>query len=253
MKRIILSLLLLSGLGPLTVYATPLAIPGHVTWHMQLDGRLQTPDRQLYDIDLYDTPQQTIVNLKAVGRIVICYFSAGTWESWRSDAAAYPTAALGAPLADWPGERWLDIRRADVRALLSKRLDLAVSKGCNGVDPDNVDGYSNANGLQLSTADQLDFNRWLAREAHQRDLAIGLKNTVELLPQLVDSFDFAVNESCYRYQECDGYRLFRQQGKPVLIAEYRAYNSTMCGKAATSGYRLQFFKRALKGVGTPCK
>ncbi|UTW09899.1 endo alpha-1,4 polygalactosaminidase [Pseudomonas benzenivorans] len=219
---------------------------------MQLNGKLQRPDRQLYDIDLYDTSAQTIGDLKAVGRIVICYFSAGSWEDWRPDAASYPSAALGAPLADWPGERWLDIRRADVRALLAKRMDLAVSKGCHGVDPDNVDGYSNPNGLQLTAADQLDFNRWLAREAHARDLAVGLKNTVDLLPQLVDDFDFAVNESCYAYQECDGYRLFRQQGKPVLIAEYRAYNSKMCAKAAAEGYRLQFFKRSLKGVGRPC-
>jgi hypothetical protein len=116
-----------------------------------------------------------------------------------------------------------------------------------------VDGYSNANGLQLNATDPLDFNRWLAREAHNRDLSVGLKNTVEPLPQLVDSFDFAVNESCYAYKECDGYRLFHQQGKPVLIAEYRAYNSTMCDKAVTSGYRLKFCKRSLKGVGTPCK
>jgi hypothetical protein len=113
-----------AGLGPLAVCATPLVIPGHVSWQLQLDGRLQKPNRHLYD-----TPQQTIGDLKSAGRIVICYFSAGTWENWRSDAAAYPAAALGAPLADWPGERWLDIRRADGRALLSKRLDLAVSKG----------------------------------------------------------------------------------------------------------------------------
>lgn len=253
MKKIILSLLVLASLGPLTACATPIVVPSQVSWHMQLDGGLLRPDRQLYDIDLYDTPQQTIGDLKAVGRIVICYFSAGTWEDWRYDAAAFPAAALGAPLADWPGERWLNIRRADVRVLLSKRLDLAVSKGCNGVDPDNVDGYSNPNGLMLTAADQLDFNRWLAREAHNRDLTIGLKNTVELLPQLVDDYDFAINESCFRYKECDGYQLFRQQGKPVFIAEYRAYNNTMCRKANASGYRLQFFKRSLKGVGTPCK
>jgi hypothetical protein len=253
MKHIILSLIAFAGLAPLAACATPIVIPSQTSWHLQLDGRLQTPDRQLYDIDLYDTPQQTIGDLKAVGRIVICYFSAGTWEDWRPDAADYPTTALGAPLADWPGERWLDTRNAEVRALLSKRLDLAVSKGCNGVDPDNVDGYSNPNGLQLSAADQLDFNRWLAREAHSRDLSIGLKNAVALIPELVDDFDFAVNESCYRYRECDGYQLFRQQGKAVLIAEYRTYNSAMCEKAAASGYRLQFFKRALKGVGTPCQ
>jgi hypothetical protein len=170
-----------AGLGPLAVFATPLAIPGHESWHLQLDGRPQKSNRQLYD-----TLQQTIGDLKSAGRIVICYFSAGTWENWRLDAAAYPAKALGAPLADWPGERWLDIRRADERALLSKRLDLAVSKGCNGIDADNVDGYSNVNGLQLSAAGPLDFNRWLAREAHNRDLSVGLKNTVELLPQLVD-------------------------------------------------------------------
>jgi hypothetical protein len=227
-------------------------IPGQPSWHLQLDGKLRTPNRQLYDIDLYDNSQQSITALKAVGRIVICYFSAGTWEDWRPDAAAYPPTALGKPLADWPGERWLDIRRGDVRVLLAKRLDLAASKGCDGVDPDNLDGYSNANGLQLSTADQLDFNRWLAREARQRDLAIGLKNTVELLPQLAEHFDFALNESCYRYRECEGYRLFRQQGKAVLIADYRAYNAKLCARAKTAGYRLQFFKRSLKTVGRAC-
>jgi hypothetical protein len=62
-----------------------------------------------------------------------------------------------------------------------------------------------------------------------------------------------VNESCYAYKECDGYRLFRQQGKPGLIAEYRAHNSTVCDNAAALGYRLQFCKRSLKGVATPCK
>lgn len=252
MKRIFLSLFLFAGLGLLPASATPLVVPSQVSWHMQLDGKLQKPDRQLYDIDLFDTPAATIGDLKGIGRIVICYFSAGTWEDWRPDAADFPADALGAPLADWPGERYLDIRRADVRALLAKRLDLAVSKGCHGVDPDNVDAYGNPNGLQLSAADQLDFNRWLAQEAHRRDLAVGLKNAVELLPQLVDAFDFAINESCYQYNECDAYRLFRQQGKAVLIADYRRYNSGLCRQAAADGYRLQFFKRSLRGVGRPC-
>ena len=88
-------LALLSVIAPALTAATPVTIPVNASWHMQLDGKLQTPNRLVYDIDLYDTPKQTITNLKAGGRIVICYFSAGTWEDWRSDAQAYPTAALG--------------------------------------------------------------------------------------------------------------------------------------------------------------
>ncbi|WP_249186599.1 endo alpha-1,4 polygalactosaminidase [Pseudomonas sp. KB-10] len=248
--RILLALL--SLFAPALTAATPVAIPANASWHLQLDGKLQIPNRLVYDIDLYDTPKKTITNLKAGGRIVICYFSAGTWEDWRSDALAYPAAARGKALPDWPGEHWLDYRRNDVRRQLAKRLDLAVEKGCDGVDPDNVDGYSNDNGLGLTEAQQIDFNRWLASEAHKRDLNIGLKNAVELLPALGDYFDFAVNESCYRYNECDGYRHMRSQGKPIFIAEYRVFKKDLCKRAANSGFRLQFFKLSLKGVGVPC-
>ncbi len=245
-------LALFSIVAPVLTAATPATIPVNASWHMQLDGKLQTPNRLVYDIDLYDTPKQTITNLKAGGRIVICYFSAGTWEDWREDAQAYPKEALGKALPDWAGERWLDYRRDDVRQLLSQRLDLAVNKGCDGVDPDNVDGYSNDNGLGLTETQQIDFNRWLASEAHKRDLSIGLKNAVELLPELGDHFDFAINESCYRYNECADYSHMRSQGKPIFIAEYRAFNKDLCKRAASSGFRLQFFKLSLKGVGEPC-
>lgn len=246
-------LLALSALlSPVLVWATPLAIPANASWHMQLDGKLQTPNRQVYDIDLYETPKQSITNLKAQGRIVICYFSAGTWEDWRPDAKSFPKAAIGKPLPEWLGEYWLDYRRADVRKLLAKRLDLARSKGCDGVDPDNMDGYSNDNGLKLTRAQQIDFNRWLAAEAHRRNLSVGLKNAVELLPQLAAHFDFAVNESCYQYEECGGYVPMRRQGKPIFIADYRGYNTKLCSRAKTSGFRLQFFNLDLNGTGKPC-
>ena len=234
------------------VHATPIVIPSQASWHWQLSGKLQTPDRLVYDIDLFDNSAATIGNLKSRGRIVVCYFSAGSWEDWRADASQFPQAALGAPLDGWPGERWLDIRNPQVRELMARRMQLAKAKGCDALEPDNVDGYSNGNGLNLTEADQLDYNRWLSRQAHALDLAIALKNAVELVPQLVNDFDFALNESCYAYKECDAYRLFRQQGKAVFIAEYRTLNKSLCSKAAADGYQLQFFKRELKGVGTPC-
>lgn len=233
--------------------AEPAVIPGQASWHWQLSGKLQTPERLVYDIDLFDTPASSIAALKGQGRLVVCYFSAGSWEDWRPDADQFPQTALGAPLDDWPGERWLDIRNEQARTLIARRIRLAQEKGCDAVEPDNVDGYSNPNGLQLSKADQLNYNRWLSRQAHYRNLGIALKNAVELVPALVDHFDFALNESCYAYKECDAYRAFRQQGKAVFIAEYRSYSNSLCNQAASSGYQLQFFKRELNNVGTPCR
>ena len=36
----------------------------------------------------------------------------------------------------------------------------------------------------------------LAELAHERSLTIGLKNDLDQIDDLVDDFDFAVNESC---------------------------------------------------------
>jgi len=242
------AVLLLSGVAS----AAPPALPQNPSWHVQLNGPLLKPERKVYDVDLYDTPKATIAALKSQGRVVICYFSAGTHEDWRPDAGAFLKKVLGKPLGDWPGERWLDVRSVDVRNIMIKRMDLAKSKGCDGVDPDNVDGYSNDNGLKLSAANQLDYNRFLAKAAHDRGLLIGLKNAVDLLPALSSQFDFAINESCYKYNECDGYKLMRSQGKPVFIIDYRAYSSTLCTRAKASGFNLQFYTRSLTKVGTAC-
>ena len=49
----------------------------------------------MYDVDLFETPRGTIDDLHAAGRAVVCYFSAGSWESWRPDAADFPDVVLG--------------------------------------------------------------------------------------------------------------------------------------------------------------
>lgn len=33
-------------------------------------------------------------------------------------------------------------------------------------------------------------------------MKVGLKNVVDILPDLVDYFDFAVNEECFQFTEC---------------------------------------------------
>ncbi|RME86412.1 MAG: endo alpha-1,4 polygalactosaminidase, partial [Caldilineae bacterium] len=81
--------------------------PG-TSWQWQLQGTIDTDiQADVFDIDLFDAPQQVIDDLHGAGRRVICYFSAGTWESWRPDAGDFPEEVLGNALAHAPGERWL--------------------------------------------------------------------------------------------------------------------------------------------------
>lgn len=203
--------------------------PG-TSWQWQLSGNIDTSiDAQMYDIDLFDTPQAVIDELHGNGRTVICYFSAGSWEDWRDDAADFPPSVLGSPLEGWPGEKWLDIRQIDVLApIMGVRLDTAVSKQCDGVEPDNVDGYNNNTGFPLTSQDQLAYNRWLAVEAHARGLSIGLKNDLDQIPDLVDQFDWALNEQCYQYDECDLLLPFVQAGKAVFGVEYEGNPTEFC-------------------------
>jgi hypothetical protein len=192
-------------------------------WHIDLEAPVRTDiPAEVYDIDLFDNSADVIRTIKSRGKRVICYFSAGSYENWRPDEASFPRAGLGNNLDGWPGERWVDVRNAAIRSVMQRRMDLARTKGCDGVDPDNVDGYANSNGFALTAANQLDYNRFLATEAHARGLLIGLKNDLDQVAQLVSVFDFAINESCFQYMECDRLAPFTRAGKSVLNIEYGA-------------------------------
>lgn len=57
-----------------------------LTWQWQLSGTVDTSlNVDMYDIDLFDVPVSTIQQLQAQGKKVVCYFSAGSYEGWRSD------------------------------------------------------------------------------------------------------------------------------------------------------------------------
>lgn len=217
----------------------------NLTWQWQINGSLDTSlDVDMYDVDLFDTSASQIQSLKNQGRVVICYFSAGTYEGWRSDWQTHFSFIEGESydgseppfagnMAEWD-ERWLDIRRIDLLTpIMTGRLDLAVSKGCDGVEPDNMDAYTNGSETQLSLtgSDQIAYNRWIAQEAHARGLSVGLKNDVDQLADLVDDFDWALNEQCFQYNECSGYQVFVNAGKAVFGVEYQDSAATFCPQA----------------------
>ncbi|KAF2993832.1 hypothetical protein E8E13_002433 [Curvularia kusanoi] len=212
-----------------------------------------TPNVTIFDVDLFDTSAETIADFQNLGKKVICYFSGGSFESWRPDAGKFEAADKGKNLDGWPGEKWLNISSERVRSIMKSRLELASGKKCNGVDPDNVDGYDNDNGLNLTQDDSIDFMQFLSSIARPLNLTLGLKNAGSIISAVSPVVDFAVNEQCVQYNECGVYHDFIEAGKPVFHIEYpKGSNSgvetklvnELCGK--DGGDSLSGFSTVLK-------
>jgi hypothetical protein len=225
-----------------------------LTWQIQYTGELDLEvDVDVFNLDLFETLPATIEALHWKGVYVICYFSAGSWEDWRPDAEAFPGDVLGQNLEGWPGERWLDISRLELLTpIVEGRLDLAVEKGCDGVDPDNVDGYQNETGFALQAQDQLAYNIFLSEAAHRRGLAIGLKNDLDQIPDLLPYFDWVLNEECFSYGECAQLVPFRESGKPVFIIEYALQPEAFCPEANRAGFNAIRKNLELDAYGVDC-
>lgn len=178
------------------------------------------------DLDLFDTRDNVIAELKGQGKKLICYMSAGSWENWRPDKRDFPEAVKGEKLDGWAGERYLDIRHPAVRRIMKARLDLCRDRGFDAVDPDNVDSFEIGmdTGFPLKASDAVDYLKFLAAEAHKRGLAIGLKNATEISKKVLDDMDFAVTEDCFDQGWCPVSRNFTAKDKAVFAIEYTDNN-----------------------------
>lgn len=216
---------------------------------IQLNWKLNfTTSANVYDIDLFDTDKKVISFLKANNKKVICYFSAWTYEDWRSDAWSFDKSIIWKALPEWAWESWLDVSNYDkFKQIMLNRMDLAVQKWCDWVDPDNVDWYTNDSGFNLTYADQLKYNQFLATQAHNRGLSIWLKNDLNQINDLVKSYDFAVNESCYEYNECSMLDPFIKNNKPVFWIEYQVSYAKVCSDAIKKKYSFVTDSYALDG------
>jgi hypothetical protein len=223
--------------------------PG-TSWQWQLQGQVDPSyDVDAYDVDGFDNETAVVEqDIHARGAKAICYISAGSWENWRSDAPDFPDYVKGRNNG-WPGEKWLDIRQIDVLGpIMEERMKMCALKGFDAVEPDNVDGYANKSGFPLTYQDQLAYNRMIAQLAHTWGMAVALKNDTDQVPDLVNDFDFAVVEECFRYKECPAYSPFVEAGKAVLAAEYSTTNrDTKCDRARQLRFSLIFKNRALDG------
>lgn len=213
-------------------------------------------EADVYDIDLFNNDATVVASLHARGRQVFAYINAGAWEEYRPDAPDFPAAALGNVYEGYPNERWLDIRQIDSLApVLRARFDLAVERGFDGIEPDNIDGYQNETGFPLTAADQLRFNRWLAEEVHARGLSIGFKNDPDQATELVDVFDWALTEDCFAEGWCAQLQPFLDAGKPVYAAEYTDRDVTLavlCEPAEQLGILVILKRRELDAWRQTC-
>lgn len=228
------------------------------SWYIQLQSKIKSSyNAEVYDIDLFDSNKSLIQSLQKSGKRVICYLNAGSYEDWRSDKNKFPKELLGNDMDGWKGEKWLDISNLEqLLPIMEARLDLAVQKGCDGVDPDNMNGYQNNTGFALSASDQLAYNKLIANAAHLRGLSVGLKNDLDQTQELEPFYDFSINEQCLAKNECDKLQVFVDANKPVFNIEYKkeyVQNSsnerdTICAKA--NSLKLQTLIMPLKLDGS---
>jgi hypothetical protein len=195
----------------------------------------------IYDIDLFYHPKSTFNFLHFQGKKVICYFSAGSSEDWRPDYKDFPEEDKGPCYDGWAGERWLNIKSDGVFDVMKKRIDLAAEKGCDGIDPDNVDGWENEDiHFNLTKKDSVDYFKRMADYAHGLRLAVGLKNAQDMLDDVLGDAEFAVNESCSQFgDDCQPYTKFFAQGKPVFHVEYISSYTIKNGKPVIASSNLR--------------
>ena len=208
-------------------------------WQIQLKGEIDTSQTvDLFVVDLFEASADAITTIHANGSRVVCYFRAGVWEEWRSDAGGYPSTTKGNTLSLFGGLWWQDIRSERVESVMRGRLAAADAKGCDGVLVDNVDSYRHDTGFPIAFEDQLSFNRMLISEAHRLDLAIGMTLDSGQMETLVDELDFVVIEQCFSKEECPEVEVFLDQAKPVLalILSEEADAKQTCVAALESGF-----------------
>jgi hypothetical protein len=212
--------------------------PG-TTWQWQLSGTLDTSlGVAMYDIDMFTNDAKTVAALKARRIRVVCYIDVGTYEPGRPDSSQFPAAVVGSDVQGWPGEKWLDVTAPAVQSIMQARFQLAQQKGCDGVEPDNVDGYQNSPGFSTTAAQQATYNTWVATSVHALGMAVALKNDTGQVTQLEPSFDFALDEQCFQYSECSTLMPFIKAGKAVFEVEYgdAGLATTVCPQANTDRF-----------------
>lgn len=238
MKSLLLAMIaLLSGCLPWGDAGDWADAPAGVTsweWILDVESLPSAPAAVRYfGMDGFDVEVGYVGVVAATGASPWCYMSAGTAEEFRDDYADFVAlddaerelgneGVLGGVLPDWPDERWLNLRRAEVLLpLMEARLSICADKGFTLVELDNMDGHTNETGLELSVMEARSWVASLVAAANDRGMGVIHKNASDLVVDLEPSMDALLLESCVLDSFCEEAATpFLDAGKPVMNAEY---------------------------------
>jgi hypothetical protein len=220
------------------------------------------PKPTVYDIDMFMNPPSTITYLHSQGDTVICYLDTGAYETYRPDASQFPKSVIGNSTG-WNGEYWLDTSQVTIlRPIMDARIALAASKGCDAIEPDQMDGWDgNNSGFPLTQADGQNWDEIITNDIHAAGMSAGFKNQIEIAGWAADTLgaDWALNEQCNQYNECSGYPPdgglpeFIKDGKAVFQVEYSKAAAKFCPADNAADYNGMKMPLDLTGGRTPCR
>jgi hypothetical protein len=220
----------------------------------------------VYDIDGEGASASDVAAIHAAGAIAVCYVDVGTLEMGRSDYSEFPASVIGPAVQGWPGENWLLVTAANQSIILplmkARFQNWCLAKGFDAIEPDNLDGWTNIS--NITETDNVAYDLAVGKLANALPLSIGLKNVMTDLdasqyPSFLAEFQWALNEQCYEYSECDTYTAagsFLPAGKAVFDVEYNV--SPTCSNADSAHINAQLTDLDLVGATssgyeyTPC-
>jgi hypothetical protein len=190
----------------------------------------------------------------------VCYIDAGSYEPGRPDSGRYPASLKIQQDPDWPAEYFLDVTdvfrpNSVLAGILTDRIKMCRDKGFDALEPDNLQNDENVRGGLITTRQQIDFNGWIADQAHALGLAVFQKNGPDKIllrdrtgKMMVEKFDGILNEECQPFDECGPLAEYTRRGKLALNVEYRPGTALNCTLMAQLGVNALKKDRNLAGA-----
>ncbi len=197
--------------------------PANGSYDYQIGGAYPPPAGvKVVSRDRGDAPAAGIYNICYVNGFQAQESDNAFWLDQHADLVLRD--AQGKPVidADW-NEMLLDTSTAQKRQgladIVGGWIQGCAADGFDAIEIDNLDSYSRS-GARLTQVNNVAFMKLLSDVGHKAGLAMGQKNSTELLDSRdAMGTDFTVAEECNRYSECGDYQA--AYGDLVFIIEYR--------------------------------
>eukprot|EP00121_Abeoforma_whisleri_P015996 Awhi_evm1s14704 len=215
--------------APATRAASVKPLRSGLTWSNRAWGQGKKSDSisnvDVVDVDGFDVSEEEIKEYHSKGLT-----NKDAWDEIKAKN-----------MGEWDGETWIDIvnKLSETKKLMGDRFEMCAKKGCDSIEADNVDCYQTDCISGVSDSEkkkaQITYGKWQSQKAHGLGMSIGLKNSLDLIDDLINDYDYAVNEQCVQYSECRHYEAFHKANKAVFGTEYGEKDSEIKSEAKEYG------------------